>query len=116
MLIGCLFVGAVVGLIIISKIFSKLIEKHKGTTFFFVIGLSFGSIASMFFNPDTAQIYFNWSQGGFSGVEFAIGIALLALGLLGSGLLAKYELIHDGNKEEAVAKDEEDKNSDKEME
>ena len=115
-LIGCLFVGAVVGLIIISKIFSKLIEKHKGTTFFFVIGLSFGSIASMFFNPDTAQIYFNWSKGGFSGVEFAIGVALLAVGLIGSGLLAKYELIHDGNKEETVVQDEKDKNSDKETE
>ena len=115
-LIGCLFVGAVVGLIIISKIFSKLIEKHKGTTFFFVIGLSFGSIASMFFNPDTAQVYFNWSKGGFSGVEFAIGIALLAVGLIGSGLLAKYELIHDGNEEETVVQDEKDKNSDKETE
>lgn len=115
-LIGCLFVGALVGLIIISKIFSKLIEKHKGTTFFFVIGLSFGSIASMFFNPDTAQIYFNWSKGGFSGVEFAIGVALLAVGLIGSGLLAKYELIHDGNKEETVVQDEKDKNSDKEIE
>ena len=110
-LIGCLFVGAVVGLIIISKIFSKLIEKHKGTTFFFVIGLSFGSIASMFFNPDTAQVYFNWSQGGFSGVEFAIGIALLAVGLIGSGLLAKYELIHDNGNKEVADEDEKDKNS-----
>lgn len=94
-LIGCLLVGALIGLVLISKIFSKLIEKHKGTTFFFVIGLSFGSIASMFFNPDTAQIYFNWGHGGFSGGEFAIGIALLVIGAVASGLLAKYELMND---------------------
>ena len=115
-LIGCLAVGALVGLVIISKIFSKLIENHKGSTFFFVVGLSFGSIASMFFNPDMAQIYFNWSKGGFSGANFAIGIALLLVGLIGSGLLAKYELIHDGKKEEVAKADGKDKVSDKEIE
>ena len=115
-LIGCLAVGALVGLVIISKIFSKLIENHKGSTFFFVVGLSFGSIASMFFNPDMAQIYFNWSKGGFSGANFAIGMALLLVGLIGSGLLAKYELIHDGKKEEVAKADGKDKVSDKEIE
>ena len=115
-LIGCLIVGALIGLVIISKIFSKLIENYKVTTFFFVIGLSFGSIASMFFNPDTAQIYFNWSKGGFSLAEFAIGIALLLVGLIGSGLLAKYELIHDGKTDGVADVNEEDKSSDKETE
>ena len=115
-LIGCLMVGALVGLVIISKIFSKLIEKYKATTFFFVIGLSFGSIASMFFNSDTAQIYFDWYHGSFSGAEFALGIALLVLGVVGSGLLAKYELIHDGNKDvDKKLEDESDKISDKEI-
>lgn len=117
-LIGCLLLGAIIGLVLISKMFSKLIEKYRGTTFFFVIGLSFGSIASMFFNPDTAQIYFNWGHGGFSGGEFAIGLVLLALGALASGLIAKYELMNVEKKEQAEKhkNDEIKENTDKESE
>lgn len=92
-LMGCMIVGALIGLIVISKIFSKLIEKYKGATFFFVIGLSFGSIASMFVNSDTAQIYYGWYSGAPFGTELAVGIALLFVGVIGSALLARYELI-----------------------
>ena len=91
----CLIGGVVIGLVVISKLFSKLIEKHKGTTFFFVVGLSFGSIASMFLNPDIVQIYYGWGHGSFSIAELIIGIALLALGLTGSALLTRYGLVHD---------------------
>lgn len=95
LLMLCLGAGLVLGLVVISKFFSRLIAKHKGSTFFFVVGLSFGSIASMFLNPDIVQIYFNWGHGKFSAVEFIIGIALLAVGLTGSALLTKYGLVHE---------------------
>ena len=91
----CLVGGFGVGLIVISKIFSKLLAWKKAGTFSFVIGLSFGSIASMFLNPDIVQVYFNWGHGGFSAVELVIGIALLAVGLIGSALLTRYGLIHE---------------------
>ena len=109
-LMGCLMVGAVIGLVVISKIFSRLIEKYKAATFFFVIGLSFGSIASMFFNSDTAQIYYDWYSGKPFGTELALGIALLAIGFIGSWLLAKYEL--SGGKKSA--QNDEGANEDKE--
>ena len=104
----CLAAGLVIGLVVISKIFSSLIAKHKGSTFFFVVGLSFGSIASMFLNPDIVQIYFNWGHGKFSAIELAVGILLIAAGLIGSALLTKYGLVH-----EAVSKDSAEDNEEK---
>ena len=91
----CLVGGFGVGLIVISKTFSKLLSWRRTGTFCFVIGLSFGSIASMFLNPDIVQVYFNWGHGGFSAVELVIGIVLLAVGLIGSALLTRYGLIHE---------------------
>ena len=107
----CLGAGLVIGLVVISKFFSRLIAKHKGSTFFFVVGLSFGSIASMFLNPDIVQIYFNWGHGKFSAIEFAVGIILLAVGLIGSVLLTKYGLVHEAaSKESDEANDEKKEN------
>ena len=91
----CLAGGVAVGLIVISRIFSKLIAWRRAATFCFVVGLSFGSIGSMFLNPDIVQVYFNWAHGSFSIIEFIVGIVLLAVGLTGSILLTRYGLVHD---------------------
>lgn len=93
----CLVCGFAVGLVVISKIFSRLIAWKRVATFSFVVGLSFGSIASMFLNPDIVQVYFNWGHGGFSIIELLVGIVLLAVGLVGSTLLTRYGLIHENN-------------------
>ena len=93
----CMVGGFAVGLILISRIFSKLLAWRKAGTFCFVIGLSFGSIASMFLNPDIVQVYFNWGHGSFSIAEFLLGLGLLAIGLVGSALLTKYGLIHESD-------------------
>ena len=98
----CLGGGFVIGLIIVSKLFSKIIVWRRAATFYFVVGLSFGSIGSMFFNSDMAEVYYSWGNGGFSAVELIIGIVLLAAGLIGSLLLTKYELIHDSNKNDDI--------------
>ena len=98
----CLGGGFVIGLIIVSKLFSKIIAWRRAATFYFVVGLSFGSIGSMFFNSDMAEVYYSWGNGGFSTVELIIGIVLLAAGLIGSLLLTKYELIHDSNKNDNI--------------
>ena len=98
----CLGGGFVIGLIIVSKLFSKIIVWRRAATFYFVVGLSFGSIGSMFFNSDMAEVYYSWGNGGFSAVELIIGIVLLAAGLIGSLLLTKYELIHDSDKNDNI--------------
>ena len=97
----CMVGGFGIGLIVISKIFSRLLAWRRAATFYFVVGLSFGSIGSMFLNPDIVQVYFNWSHNGFSIIDFLFGVELLIAGLIISGLLTRYGLIHesDSNKQ-----------------
>jgi hypothetical protein len=51
----------------------------------------------MFLNPDIVQVYFNWSHNGFSIIDFLFGVELLIAGLIISGLLTRYGLIHESD-------------------
>lgn len=93
----CLVGGFAVGLIVISRVFARLIAWRRAGTFCFVVGLSIGSIGSMFLNPDIVQVYFNWGHGKFSLTQLIVGIALLVVGLVASALLTRYGLIHENN-------------------
>ncbi len=95
LMLGTLVLGFAVGIICVSKIFSAIIKKHKGTAFYMVVGLSFGSIASMFLNTDIYTVYVNWATNGVSVPTVVVGVALLAVGFVGSFLLTKYELSHN---------------------
>ena len=95
LMLGTMVLGFGVGIICISKIFSAIIKKHKGTAFYMVVGLSFGSIASMFLNTDIYTVYVNWATNGVSIPTVIVGVALLAVGFVGSFLLTKYELSHN---------------------
>ncbi len=91
-LYAALGIGFVVGLVVISRIFSAILAKHKQTAFFLICGMSVGSIASMFINPDMAELYALWASGGAPVLEIAIGIVLLVVGFVPSFLLTRYEL------------------------
>ena len=91
-LLLCLAGGFGIGLILVSRIFSKIIEKRRAPAFFFVVGLSFGSIVSMFINPDMWEIYTAWVGGQNPVLQLVIGGVLLALGFIVSFLLTRYEL------------------------
>ena len=88
----CIGGGFLVGLVLISRIFSKIIEKRRAPTFFLVVGLSLGSILSMFLNPDMWAVYSEWSMGASPVLDLAIGVPLLVLGFLASLALTRYEL------------------------
>jgi uncharacterized membrane protein len=92
LLYACIGVGFLGGMVLISRLFSKLIEKRRAPTFFFVVGLSLGSIASMFFNADMWEIYVGWGEGGNPALSIAIGAVLLAIGFICSFALTRYEL------------------------
>ena len=94
LLLAALGIGFVVGIICVSRIFSAIIKRHKGTAFYMVVGLSFGSIASMFLNTDVYAVYTGWAKNGVSIPTVAIGALLLAIGFVGSFLLTRYELSH----------------------
>ena len=92
-LYAALGIGFVVGLVLISKGFSKLLSRYKVTTFFMISGLSVGSILSMFFNADMWEIYTSWSKGaGLPWTTLIIGVLLLVVGFVPSFLLTRYEL------------------------
>ncbi len=88
----CLGGGFIVGIVLISRLFSRLIEKKRGATFFLVVGLSLGSIISMFLNTDVWAIYGSWGAGADPTWDIVIGVALAAVGFVGSFLLTRYEL------------------------
>ena len=88
----CLVGGFAVGIVLISRLFSKIIAKRRAPAFFFVVGLSFGSILSMFLNLDMWEIYTAWAGGQDPTLQIIIGGLLLAVGFTASFLLTRYEL------------------------
>ena len=88
----CIGGGFLVGLVLISRIFSKIIEKHRAPTFFLVVGLSLGSILSMFLNPDMWTVYSEWASSKDYTSDIALGIPLLLIGFVASLALTRYEL------------------------
>jgi putative membrane protein len=90
-LYACIGSGFVGGIVLISRIFSKILEKHRAPAFFLVVGLSLGSIASMFINNDMWEIYSTWSEHG-NVTTLVVGIVLFAVGFALSLMLTRYEL------------------------
>jgi putative membrane protein len=93
-LYAALGLGFAAGIVCVSRIFSAILKNHKITAFFMVIGLSFGSIASMFLNTDIYGVYVSWAQNGISIPTLIVSAVLLAIGFVGSFLLTRYELSH----------------------
>lgn len=88
----CIGGGFLVGIVLISRAFSKILEKRRAATFFLVVGLSFGSILSMFLNPDMWEIYTAWAAGKSPVGDIVSGVVLAVVGFVASFLLTKYEL------------------------
>ena len=88
----CIGGGFLAGIVVISRIFSKILEKHRVSAFFLVVGLSLGSIASMFLNPDMWEIYTAWAGGKAPWSDIIWGSLLGVVGLVASFLLTRYEL------------------------
>ena len=83
-------VGFFAGILSFSKILSVLFNKARQGTYFVIVGLALGSIASMFFNGDILAVYLSWVNG-MDWVEFSLGAVLLVMGVVVSYLLVRYE-------------------------
>ena len=86
-----LVIGFAIGLVVFSKVLNKLFEKRRDTTFTVIVGLSAGSIATMFLNPDIYAVYTSWASVGETFKNLGIGLVLLAVGFVISYLLVKYQ-------------------------
>lgn len=104
-MLGCFAIGCLIGVVLVSKVMTKLLEKHRVGTFYAIIGFILGSIAILFINFDIFQYYQVW--GGVTiekitpalpiYVEIPIGIIVMGVCAFLSYLLVKYQRKHKEN-------------------
>lgn len=93
-------VGFLLGLFTFSKLLTYLFGKARHTSYFMIVGLSLGSILSMFCNGDIIATYIAWAQNGVAVLELCLGIALFAVGIVGAYLLVCYQRKKDAENAE----------------
>ena len=84
-------VGFLAGLFTFSKFLTYLFGKARHTAYFMIVGLSLGSILSMFCNGDIMETYLAWVQNGIAFFDLGLGIALFFLGIAGAYMLVRYQ-------------------------
>lgn len=99
---GGLGIGFLLGIFTFSKMLTYLFGKARHTAYSMIVGLSLGSILSMFCNGDVMEVYIGWAKNGIAWLDLALGIALFAIGIVGAYLLVRYQRKQD-EKEEAKA-------------
>lgn len=100
---AALVVGFLLGLFTFSRFLTYMFGKARHTAYSMIVGLSLGSIVSMLYNPDIFETYARWATEGVRVLDIALGIALFAIGAIGSYLLVRYQRRKDA---EAAAKTE----------
>ncbi len=86
-----LAVGFLLGIFTFSKLLNYLFGKARYTAYSMIVGLSLGSILSMFCNGDIIEVYIGWAKSGVAWLDLCLGIALFAVGVIGAYLLVKYQ-------------------------
>lgn len=108
--IGCFGLGCLIGVVLVSKVMSILLEKFRDSTFFTIIGFISGSIVVLFFNYDIFNYYLSWSGKEFANIhpilpmwlEMLIGFIVLITCALASYMLVRLE--RKNRKEEQESK------------
>ena len=90
---GGLGVGFLIGLLGFSKLLTFVFGKARQTAYCMIVGLSLGSILSMFCNGDIMETYVGWATGTGSDpvLNVVLGVILFALGAFGAYMLVRYE-------------------------
>ena len=84
-------IGFLTGLFTFSKFLTYLFGRARHTTYCMIVGLSLGSIASMFCNGDIIATYLTWTQNGVAVLDLCLGLALFTVGVVGAYLLVRYQ-------------------------
>ncbi len=88
---GGLAIGFLLGLFTFSKLLTHLFGRARQSSYAMIVGLSLGSILSMFCNGDMVVVYMDWAKTGVAWLDLGLGIALFALGAVGAYLLVRYQ-------------------------
>lgn len=84
-------VGFLLGILTFSSVLNKVFACFRGTAYFMIVGLSLGSILTMFFNADIFGVYVSWVEQGVNFTDFALGVALAIIGFIASYRLVVFE-------------------------
>ena len=96
LLYGCLAIGFLAGLVLCSKGIGRLLARRRAPAFFAIGGLSLGSFASMFFNPEIFEVYRGWAEGAPFAADLWSGVLLFAAGLAAAYVLVRFERKKNG--------------------
>ena len=88
-------IGFLLGVFSFSKFLTWIFGKARLSAYCMIVGLSLGSIVSMFCNGDVMEVYLAWATGAVEplqiGLSIGIGAVLFAVGLVGAYLLVRVE-------------------------
>lgn len=84
-------IGFLTGIFTFSKLLTTAFAKARQTAYSLIVGLSLGSILSMFCNGDVISTYIGWAQNGANLLDILLGIVLFAVGVFGAYMLVRYE-------------------------
>ncbi len=86
-------VGFLGGLLGFSKLLTFVFEKARDTAYSMIVGLSLGSILSMFCNGDIVEVYYSWATGAATNavLDIALGVGLFAVGVVLAYLLVRFQ-------------------------
>lgn len=88
-------VGFLLGILTFSKVLTYCFRKARHTSYCMIVGLSLGSIVSMFCNGDVMEVYMTWATGGVGAdtiwLSVILGSILFAIGAALAYLLVRYE-------------------------
>ena len=84
-------VGFLLGLFTFSNFLTYTFSKARHTAYAMIVGLSLGSILSMFCNGDIIETYVAWGQNGANVLDIVLGVVLFVLGVIGAYWLVRYQ-------------------------
>lgn len=86
-----LAVGFVVGVLGFSKLLTNIFAKARFSAYSMIVGLSLGSILSMFCNGDIVAVYSSWATNGAATLDIVLGAVFFIVGTVGAYLLVRYQ-------------------------
>ena len=89
-LLGIFAVGVIIGFIIFSKLMNYLLDKHKKSTYYTIIGFILGSLVAIFVNSNM----FDYIKYSAWLLDWILGPILFVIGLVLSYLLVVYVRKH----------------------
>lgn len=99
LLYAALGIGFFIGFFAFSKLLTHLFAVARHTSYSMIVGLSLGSILSMFCNGDILEVYVGWVHNGFAVLDIVLGVVLFALGVFGAYMLVRYQRKKDAEQQ-----------------